>query len=117
MIADDNHDANTTSQNGIGGISLILSNVMFLGERQTLLALQSPSPTENYRRIRFSSKPMAGNIVVGKNFLAGDFEHANFLFGDGDWDWEDMTLALTVERLMKDDILFGAGDIVGLSDE
>ena len=60
MIADDNHDANTTSQNGIGGISLILSNVMFLGERQTLLALQSPSPTENYRRIRFSSKPMAG---------------------------------------------------------
>ena len=31
MIADDNHDANTTSQNGIGGISLILSNVMFLG--------------------------------------------------------------------------------------
>ena len=76
MIADDNHDANTTSQNGIGGISLILSNVMFLGERQTLLALQSPSPTENYRRIRFSSKPMAGNIVVGKNFLAGDFEHA-----------------------------------------
>ena len=113
MIADENHDANITSQNGIGGISLILSDVMFLGERQTVLAIQSPSPTGNYRRIQLSTKPMAGDIVIGKNFLAGNFEHANLSFGDGDLDWESMTLALTVERLMKDDILLGRATLFG----